>query len=169
MKRLTLVILILISFAFAGLPKAESVDAAKAKVEKAMNLENIKVIEVPVEASKNATRIWWNDSEVVKALSLTDEQQKKMGELQKIFIKKVPANRRLEKFHETLVQGDWTNAQSESAKIVERAAESVRLRGALKIDVLSLLSKTQRQKLVDKYPRLIYKPWRRAMRDDSKR
>jgi hypothetical protein len=40
------------------------------------------------------------------------------------------------------------------------------MRGTLKIDILSLLSDEQRKTLVDKYPRLIYKPWRRAMRGE---
>jgi hypothetical protein len=31
------------------------------------------------------------------------------------------------------------------------------------------LSKEQHKKLVDRYPRLIYKPWRRAMREASPR
>jgi hypothetical protein len=43
------------------------------------------------------------------------------------------------------------------------------MRGTLKIDILSSLSKEQREILVDRYPRLIYKPWRRAMRGASKR
>ena len=44
------------------------------------------------------------------------------------------------------------------------AGMSVQMRGKLKIDVLSVLNKKQREMLVHRYPRLIYKPWMRAMR-----
>jgi hypothetical protein len=43
------------------------------------------------------------------------------------------------------------------------------MRGTLKIDVLSLLSEEQHKMLVERYPRLIYKPWRNAMSGASPR
>jgi Spy/CpxP family protein refolding chaperone len=171
MKRFTLVVLFL--FVVAGLAEAEAEppDAAKAK---AMGLDKVQVIEVPATKAKvqgrggprDSTALWWNDPGIIKALSITEQQRKKMSELQKAYRKNVPKDRRPDAFHETLVQGDWKKARAASDKVVKLAADSVRLRGALKIDVLSLLSDEQRQKLIDQYPRLIYKPWRRAMRDD---
>ena len=118
----------------------------------------------PVRGGTNdQTALWWNDPKVVKALSLTDEQRTKMGEHLKAYREKVPENRPPEAFHETLVQGNWKNARSEGAKLAKRAETSIRMRGTLKIDVLSLLNQEQRGMLVDGYPRLIYKPWRNAM------
>ncbi|MBW2316714.1 MAG: hypothetical protein JRH10_21330, partial [Deltaproteobacteria bacterium] len=114
---------------------------------------------------KDQNALWWNDPKMVKDLSLTDEQRNKMGESLKAFREKVPRDRRPEVFHETLVKGNWKEARVESGKLAESADTAVRLRGKLKIDVLSLLSKEQHQKLVDLYPRLIYQPWRRAMRE----
>jgi hypothetical protein len=92
-----------------------------------------------------------------------------MGEILKAYRKKVPQEARPEAFHETLVQGNWKAARNESEKVAKSAQASVQMRGTLKIDVLSLLSKEQRETLVDRYPRLIYRPWRRAMRGASPR
>jgi hypothetical protein len=117
----------------------------------------------------DAKALWWDDPKIVKALTLTAEQRKKMSSYLESYRKNVPKDRKPEAFQETLVQGNWKDARVESAKLGKAAQTSVQLRGALKIDVLSLLSKKQRELLVDRYPRLIYKPWRRAMRGASPR
>ena len=168
MQRLALVVLFVHMFALAGL-----VEATPLKVK-------AKTIEIPVEVKKagkatapipggpsDKNALWWNDSKIVKALSLTEEQRKKMGEHLKAYRKNVPQERGPEAFHETLVQGDWKVARAESEKLAKTAERSVGMRGMLKIDILSLLSVGQRKLLVDRYPRLIYKPWMRAMRGDA--
>jgi Spy/CpxP family protein refolding chaperone len=171
MQRLALVVLFVHTFALAGL-----VEATPLKVK-------AKTIEIPVEVKKagkegkatapipggpsDKRALWWNDSKIVKALSLTEEQRKKMGEYLKAYRKKVPQERGPEAFHETLVQGDWKVARAESEKLAKTAQKSVGMRGTLKIDILSVLSVGQRKLLVDRYPRLIYKPWMRAMRGDA--
>ncbi len=153
-------------------------DAPKAGPVKApVPAGDVKVIEVQADRAKAPIRggpndkdaLWWDDPKIVKNLSLTDEQRKKMGEYLEAYRKNPPQDLRPEAFHETLVQGDWEAGRSESERLAKRAATSVRMRGTLKIDVLSLLSKEQRELLVDRYPRLIYKPWRRAMRGASPR
>ena len=53
--------------------------------------------------------------------------------------------------------------------LAERAETSVGMRGRLKIDVLSVLTEERRKTLIDKFPRLIYKPWARAMRSAAPR
>ncbi len=118
----------------------------------------------PLHADDPDKALWWNDPGIVKILSLTNEQREKMGEYLGAYRKKVPRDRRPEAFHETLVQGNWKDARTENEKVAKIAETSVRMRGKLKIDVLSVLSKKQREMLVDRYPRLIYKPWMRAMR-----
>ena len=113
---------------------------------------------------KDPSALWWNDPAIAKALSLTDEQRNKMEAHLTTYRKDVPRGRRADAFHETLVQGVWAKARSENKKLSDIAGTSVRLRGNLKVDVLSVLSAEQHQQLVDKYPRLIYKPWMSAMR-----
>jgi hypothetical protein len=81
--------------------------------------------------------------------------------------KEVPRDRKPEVLHEALVQGDWKAARKESEQLAKSTAKAVRMRGMLKIDVLSLLNDEQRKILVDRFPRLVYKPWRRAMRGAS--
>jgi len=166
MQRSSPVVVFVFTFVLGGLMGAMPVHAADEKV-----------IDAPADAPKapvkggpnDETALWWDDPKIAKSLSLTDEQRKKMGEYLKVYRKQVPPNRKPEVFHETLVQGDWKSARSESEKLAKSAAESIQMRGTLKIDVLSLLSKKQRETLVDRYPRLIYKPWRRAMRGASQR
>jgi Spy/CpxP family protein refolding chaperone len=118
---------------------------------------------------KDNTALWWNDPGMTKILSLTDEQRKKMNDTLAAYRKSVPTDRRPDAFHETLVQGNWKQARSENEKVASVAQMSVHMRGKLKIDVLSSLSKEQLALLVDRYPRLIYKPWTRAMRGSSPR
>jgi Spy/CpxP family protein refolding chaperone len=187
MQRFAPVVVFALTFVLGGLLSAAPVHAADEKIDAAADAPKprrakaplpageTKVIEVRVDTPKapvpggpsDAAALWWNDPKMVKALSLTDEQRKKMGEYLKAFREKVPQNQKPEAFHETLVQGDWKAAHKEREKLAKSAAKSVKMRGTLKIDVLSLLSKEQREKLVDLYPRLIYKPWRRSMRGAS--
>lgn len=169
MQRLAPVILFVFMFVLAGPLAAETDDGVDGKVvdDQAGALKAGRV-KAPIRGGPNdENALWWDDPEIVKALSLTDEQRKKMREYLKAYREKVPQERRPEAFHETLVQGDWKAARSESEKVAKIAQESVRMRGTLKIDVLTLLSKEQREILVDRYPRLIYKPWRRAMHGAS--
>ncbi len=124
-------------------------------------------IRAPAPAPAGATNrsgIWWQEPGIQKALKLTEEQRAKMDGFLVAYREKLPPERRAVAFHETLVQGTWKQARSENKKLSEMAEAAVRTRGALKIDVLALLSKEQHQKLVDQYPRLIYKAWTRAMR-----
>jgi Spy/CpxP family protein refolding chaperone len=171
MQRFVPVVLFLLTFVLAALLEPVPVHAA-----------DTKVITVPAGGPKagrgkgaapggpeDMTALWWNDPKIVKSLSLTDEQREKMGKKLEAYRKQVPRDRRPEAFHEALVQGQWKEARSESEKVAELAETSVQLRGTLKIDVLSLLNKEQRELLVDRYPRLIYKPWRRAMSESSQR
>jgi Spy/CpxP family protein refolding chaperone len=139
-------------------------DAPKAAAPKADSAK------APIPGGPNdIDALWWNDPKIVKSLSLTVEQRGKMTKHLKAYHEKVPRDRKPEEFQEALVQGDWKAARDESDQLAKNAATAVRMRGTLKIDVLSLLSKKQRETLVDRYPRLIYKPWRRAMRGGSSR
>jgi hypothetical protein len=183
MRRLAAVSVFLIAFVLGAFPIAESAraadePAAEAGVPKApAGAADIKVLEIPVDSTKNPVKggpsdqdaRWWNDPKIVKALSLKDEQRKKMNERLTAYHAKVPKNRKPETFHETLVQGDWKAARGENKKLAETAAKGIEIRGTLKIDILSLLNEEQRKALVDKYPRLIYKPWRRVMLGNSSR
>ena len=166
MLRFIPVVVVMLTFVLGGLLEAASAQDV-----------DTKVIEVKADSPKapipggpnDEDARWWDDPKIVKALSLTDEQRTKMGEYLKAYRKNVPPSQKPDAFHETLVQGNWKAARSASEKIAKNAETAVRMRGALKIDVLSLLSKEQRDTLVDRYPRLIYKPWRRAMRGASPR
>jgi Spy/CpxP family protein refolding chaperone len=166
MQRLAPVFLFALTFVLGGLGESAPAHA-----------EDAELIDAPADAPKTGgakapipggpndpNALWWEDPTLVEALSLTDEQRKKMGEILSAYRKKLPQIVQPEAFHETLVQGDWKAARRESDKLAKNAETSVQMRGTLKIDVLSLLSKEQRETLVDRYPRVVYQPWRRAMR-----
>jgi len=185
MRRFAAVPVFMIAFvlgAFAIAEPAFAADEAAAKAEAGVpkapaGAAVIKVLEIPADSPEKPVKggpndqgaRWWNDPKIGKALSLTDEQRTKMDERLDAYHAKVPENRKPEAFHEILIQGDWKAARGENEKLAETAAKGVEMRGTLKIDVLSLLSDEQRKALVDKYPRLIYKPWRRVMRGNSSR
>ena len=195
MKRLALVIPIVLSFVLVAIPQAESLAAESEKAENSKDAvkakepdapaKEMKVMRVELDAeaqadakARNKARkaragqkiknpLWWNDDGVVKALTLTDDQRKKMGAHHKSYRASVPETQKMDGFHDALKAGNWKNARAENEKTVENAIASVRMRGMLKIDILSLLSKDQLQQLAEKFPRLINKPWRRAMRSDA--
>ena len=124
----------------------------------------------PVAGGPNDEKaLWWNDAGLQKALSLNAEQREKMAEYLAAYRAKVPPLARPEAFHETLVQSDWKRAGRENDKLADGAEKSIRMRGRLKIDVLSVLTKEQHKILIDRLPRLIYKPWTRAMRGAAPR
>jgi len=113
------------------------------------------------------TALWWNDAGIVKSLSLTEAQRKKMDAYLAAYREKVPEARRRAAFHQALAKSDWDEARKQLDQLSKFADESVRTRGNLKIETLSLLTEEQHKKLVDHFPRLIYKPWGRAMRADG--
>ncbi len=171
MQRIAPVFLFALAFFLAGFPNPAPAHAVDGKIV---------VVETGAAkagrakgpgrgGSNDKPALWWNDPKVVMAVSLTDEQRNKMDGYLKAFRKKVPGNRRPEAFHETLVQGDWKKARREAAELAKAAETSIRMRGMLKIDVLSRLSEEQLGILVDQFPRLIYKPWRNAMGGASPR
>lgn len=170
MLRLTPVFLFLLAIVIGGLVEATPVFAVDDKGIAAAAKADAPSAKAPAKGGPNdSNALWWDDPKIVKALTLSAEQQKKMTEYLEAYRKNVPQDRKPEAFQETLVQGNWKGARAESEKLGKAAQKSVEMRGALKIDVLSLLSKKQRELLVDRYPRLIYKPWRRAMRGASPR
>jgi len=165
MQRLAPVFLFVLTFVLGGLLGAAAIHAGDEKKGIDAKPDAPKAVgraKVPAAASENA--LWWNDPVTQEALTLTDEQREKMDGYLAAYRKQLPPDRRAAAFHESLVQGTWKQARSENKKLSELAEAAVRTRGALKIDVLALLSKEQHQKLVDQYPRLIYKAWARAMR-----
>lgn len=168
MQRIPPVVLFALAFVLAGLPNGAFADAADEDAKPdAPKADRAKGPAPGGPGSKAA--VWWDDPVIVKTLSLTDEQREKMAGHLKTYREKVPRDTRPEAFHETLVQGNWKDARRESAKVAKLAETSVRMRGGLKIDVLSLLSEEQHENLVERYPRLIYQPWRSAMGGASPR
>jgi hypothetical protein len=174
MQRLAPLFLFVLTFVLGGLLQTAPVHAGdksdkgdKEVIDDAkLDTPKARPAKAPVQggpSDKNA--LWWDDPKIVKSLSLTDEQRKKMAEYLKAYREKALADRKPGAFHEALVQGNWKGAHSQSEKLAKAAEISVRTRGRFKIDILKLLSKKQREMLVDRYPRLIYKPWRRAMRE----
>jgi Spy/CpxP family protein refolding chaperone len=173
MQRLAPVFLFVLTFVLGGLLGAAPIHAgdekevidAKPDAPKVAAPKAVGRAKVPAAArSGDENAVWWNDPVTQEALTLTDEQREKMDGYLAAYRKQLPPDRRAAAFHESLVQGTWKQARSENKKLSELAEAAVRTRGALKIDVLALLSKEQHQKLVDQYPRLIYKAWTRAMR-----
>jgi hypothetical protein len=147
-------------------PTAEGTKAIKTKTKTIQAGEKAGArAKVPIKGGPNASDdLWWNDPSLIKALSLTDEQREKMARVLAAYHEKLPTDRSAAAFHETLVQGKWQESRAENDKLARIAELSVRMRGDLKVDVLSLLSAEQHRELVDRCPQLIYKPWLRAMR-----
>lgn len=105
--------------------------------------------------------VWWNDLRVVEELSLSEEQREKMDAYLEAFRQTAPPDGQetFASFMEALGAGEWKEARSELKRLSEQASAPIRARGELKIDVLSVLSDEQREKLAERYPRLIRQRW----------
>ena len=168
-------VLVLVSL-LASLPAAAEPVPADAALDQAAD-QAIKVAPTKAGAAKANGRkkalvpggpmdenaLWWNDPKIQKALSLSNNQRAMMSGYLGAYRDNVPPDWKLETFHEMLIQGNWKRAKAENERISQAAETSIKLRGKLKIDVLSVLNEEQHKTLVDRFPRLIYKPWTRAM------
>ncbi len=106
---------------------------------------------------------WWNDPALVEELGLSAEQREKMDAalaLQKQALEK--AKRRQDqhrKFNEALEAADWERARQALDTWVSDAGSTWAARGELKLTVLQLLTPEQHKILVERYPRMIRRPW----------
>lgn len=126
-----------------------------------------KAAKAPAAAGSSTT--WWNEPRFLDELALNEEQREKMDAHLATFKKAAPEEARRTKFNQALQDGDWKLAKSELERLSELAAAAVGTRGQLKLSVISELTDAQRKTLVDKFPRLIFQPWTRAMRVDRER
>lgn len=110
--------------------------------------------------ARRGRTVWWNEREIVEALSLSEEQRKKMdGRIdawRQANREESPAT--FASFNEALSLGNWDKARSELEQLSKQTSEPLRARGELKIDLLSTLSDEQLAILVERYPRVIYQP-----------
>lgn len=107
--------------------------------------------------------VWWNSPSVVEQLSLADEQRAKMDGYLRAYRRKEPEDNRRPSFGDALAAGSWLEARAQLKQLEDQAVASIRARGELKIDVLSILSEDQRKTLVERYDRLIRQRWANAM------
>jgi Spy/CpxP family protein refolding chaperone len=109
--------------------------------------------------------VWWNSPGIVRQLTLGDEQRAKMdGHLDAYRKTSHEASHRTA-FSDSLAAGDWKEARTLLKQLEDQAVTSIRARGQLKINVLSVLSEDQRKTLVENYRRrLINQQWKSAMR-----
>ena len=166
MQGIAPVVLFVLAFVLAGFPHAapaHAVDTEIIVVQKDAPKAGRAKGPAP-GGPKDPKALWWNDPGIVKGLSVTEEQRKRIETILAAYRKDLPREKGPADFHEALVQGSWKDARAANKKLAELAATSIRTRGQLKIDILSVLSKEQYKLLVDRYPRLIYRPWSRAMR-----
>jgi Spy/CpxP family protein refolding chaperone len=116
-------------------------------------------------ARTNESMVWWNSPGIARQLSLGDEQRAKMdGHLDAYRKTHHEASHRTA-FSDALAAGAWKEARTLLKQLEDQAVTSIRARGQLKINVLSVLSEEQRKTLVDNYRRrLINQQWKNAMR-----
>lgn len=105
-------------------------------------------------------QLWWNDPALVEKLALTKEQRAKMDAL----LAKQPAVPRIDElaatFQNALEHGNTEAARRALAAWADASRDTVRARGALKIEVLSLLTEPQRKQLAALEPDVIARAWK---------
>jgi len=111
-----------------------------------------------------AKRMWWNREQVAARLALSDEQRKAMDERFTTCIEQrrehTARYAQLRKaMGEALVAGDWKTAEARAQAADAELAAASSLETALVVEVMKVLSDSQRHQLVDAYPRLLQRPW----------
>ncbi len=109
-------------------------------------------------------RGWWNEPSISSTLSVTDAQRKKMDAHLDAYLEAVRGGdgpELMAAFQQALRAADWNKARVELARLVEQGGVPARAQGELKIRVLSELDAAQHKLLLEKYPRLIERPWMR--------
>ena len=115
------------------------------------------------QARVSASVVWWNSPPIVKQLSLSDEQRAKMDGYLEVYRRTGSGDNPRSSFTDALAAGSWREARAQLKQVEDQAVASIRTRGELKIDVLSVLNEDQRKTLVERYGRLIRQRWANAM------
>ena len=115
----------------------------------------------PAEAGPRGI-LWWNDPGVLEKLPLSADQRKRMDALFESYRSAVKGHS-VPKAHaaylEALRRGNYEQARREAEAWASSAGAVVRADAALKVGVFSLLSASQREKLVALSPRLVAVGW----------
>jgi Spy/CpxP family protein refolding chaperone len=116
------------------------------------------------ESPKAPNKSWWHEPDMIETLSITREQRDEMdGHLEKYRAQVQGRERHTpESFFDALRAGDWNDARRELSRLADQAGAPLRASGELKIDVLSTLTNSQRETVLERYPRLIQQPWVRT-------
>jgi len=171
MQRFLAITTCALAFTVAWLPaaplaaQAEEEEAAEAAKEQGTEaIEADEAAEPRRRGRASGSVVWWNTPTLVETLSLTEEQRKKMDGYLDKYRRTDPGEDRRPSVNAALRDGDWAKARSELKQLSDQAATTIRTRGTLKIDVLSVLNEAQLKTLVERHLPLINQPWQRAMR-----
>lgn len=111
-----------------------------------------------------AERMWWNRERMVAGLALSPEQRGSMDE--RLHVRLAERREQLVRYGElrgemaeALAAGDWPAAEEKSAEANAAMAAADGAESALVIDVMKILSPTQRQRMSDENPYLMRRPW----------
>ena len=105
-------------------------------------------------------RAWWNQSELIDALSLTPEQRERMDalllrslEMQRAAQQQQRQQQRASK--EALEAGNWDAARQAALAAADSMATAWRAQTTLKIDVLALLDPNQQRLVTSQYRQVL--------------
>ena len=113
-----------------------------------------------VQSTPLTQRAWWNQSELVDALSLTPEQRAKMDALlqQSMDAQRAAQEQQREqqrKLKEALEAGNWDAARQAAAAAAEGMTTAWHTQTTLKIDVLALLDLDQQRLVLSQYRQVL--------------
>ena len=113
-----------------------------------------------VQSMPLTQRAWWNQSELVDALSLTPEQRTKMDALlqQSMDAQRAAQEQQREqqrKLKESLEAGNWDAARQAAAAAAEGMTTAWRTQTTLKIDVLASLDPDQQRLILSQYRQVL--------------
>jgi Spy/CpxP family protein refolding chaperone len=116
-------------------------------------------------------RIWWNNTDKIYELNLTDEQRAQMDAHLVDYHSSLSAERPLRRiraeFSDALISGSWEEAHKLSAELIEGIEHRTLLKNDLKIQVMGLMTGEQRELFATAFPRLLKRPWPRTKTSSS--
>jgi Spy/CpxP family protein refolding chaperone len=142
-------------------PRAEQPMAGKAAAE----ATRPRRLRTPLPPGARAARLaWWNHPDIVEAIGVRADQK---GEMDRVMSRHVEghmaAAEKRQKlgatFQDALKSGEWDAARKHASELRDAIAQGWYNQALLKIEILQVLTKEQREKLAAEHSDLLIRPW----------
>jgi hypothetical protein len=122
-------------------------------------------LRTPLPPGERAARLaWWNHPAIAEAIGVRADQRAEMDRVMARHVEgHLAAAEKRERlgaaFQNALKSGEWDAARKNASELRDGIAQGWYNQALLKIDILQLLTKEQREKLAAEHSELLVRPW----------